>query len=118
MRLPPPVCLGYQAASPAIVVAQQLPTGFQVPIYPSFMEWTLGSDGEARTPAGGYVPSGVQHALYPGKVDASGEGRPLAPCGADVRPWVDTSWSARTAHLPICDECTRITAKYPDPSDA
>lgn len=93
-------------------------TELYLPPYSCGVDWTLGSDGEAKTPAGGYTPAGVQHALFPGKVDATGLGRPLAPCGADVRPWPQALWTARTGNLPICEECIQITAKYPDPADA
>lgn len=82
------------------------------------VEWELGTEDEAHTPAGGYEGAGTQHAVFPGKIDGTGRGRPLAPCGAAVRAWSGVAWSSRTCELPICDECERITKNHPDPQEA
>ncbi len=81
------------------------------------MDWVLGATDETTTAAGGHQPSGVQHAVMPGKQDISRLGRPLAPCGTDVIAWA-TPWSLRVGTMPICQTCEDITRAHPDPSTA
>lgn len=70
------------------------------------MQLTLGSEGENyEEQTRRYSPTGLQHAVEAGKIDVTGQGRPLALCGTAVRVWGGQSWEHRVGHLPVCHLC-------------